>query len=271
MEVFDCHTHPTFNSSMFSDAAKSNNIDYSESGLLREMEKNGVAGCMAIGLDESSNRCVAELANRNRNILPIYGVETQTIEKSYAGLKKLAASGVFRGIKLYLGYENVYPFSKRLDKFYRLAENNDITVIFHTGDTWQSIKRSKQGSMVKYSHPLNIDEVATTHPEMKIIIAHSGNPWTEDTAEIVYKNKNCYADISGWFLGKPQNDSMDLMKDKLKFLVRFGGKDKILFGTDWPLAGMHDYINFVSECGLTSNEIEHVLYKNAKRLFFQNS
>lgn len=267
VEVFDCHTHPTFSSSIFSDVVKTNGIDYSETGLLNEMKRNNVVGCVAIGFDIFSNKEVADLAEKNKNVLPVYGIMAERLEACYANLRKNAGSGLFKGIKIYLGYEPLYPFSKKLDRFYKIAEDNNMVVIFHTGDTWHSLKKSKNGSMLKYSRPLNIDEVAVAHSEMKIIIAHAGNPWIEDTAEIVYKNNNCYADISGWFIGSLNKDTIDIMKDKLKFLVRFGGKEKILFGSDWPIARMDDYIKMVSSCGLSSDEKKNLLYENARKLF----
>ena len=50
---------------------------------------------------------------------------------------------------------------------------------------------------VRFAHPLNIDEIAVENPELTIIMCHLGNPWILDCQEILYKNQNVYADISG--------------------------------------------------------------------------
>ena len=48
--------------------------------------------------------------------------------------------------------------------------------------------------------PIYIDEVAVKRPNLKIIIAHLGNPWIDETMLILNRNKNVYADISGLIL-----------------------------------------------------------------------
>ena len=52
---------------------------------------------------------------------------------------------------------------------------------------------------IRYAHPLLMDEVAMRYPDLKIIMAHLGHPWTVDTAVVVRKHPNVYADISGLF------------------------------------------------------------------------
>ena len=63
--------------------------------------------------------------------------------------------------------------------------------MIHTGDTFSN------NSKVRFAHPLSIDEIAVENPELTIIMCHLGNPWIPDCQEILYKNQNVYADISG--------------------------------------------------------------------------
>ena len=70
-----------------------------------------------------------------------------------------------------------------------------LPVIFHTGDNWSTTAK------VKYAHPLRMDEVAVDHPEVRFVLAHFGNPWLIDAAEVVFKNPNVWADLSGLFVG----------------------------------------------------------------------
>jgi len=66
--------------------------------------------------------------------------------------------------------------------------------MIHSGDTLSS--RGK----VRFSHPINIDDVATDNTELKIVICHMGTPWLLNCQEVVYKNKNVYTDVSGLVL-----------------------------------------------------------------------
>lgn len=43
--------------------------------------------------------------------------------------------------------------------------------MIHTGDTFSNV------SKIRFSHPLNIDEIAVDNPDLTIIMSHPGNPW----------------------------------------------------------------------------------------------
>ena len=89
-------------------------------------------------------------------------------------------AGLVKGLKLYPGYEPFYPHDRRLQVVYDLAEEFQVPVMIHSGDTY-----SPKGKL-KYSHPLEIDEVAVDHPGVKFVICHLGNPWLTDCMEVVY-------------------------------------------------------------------------------------
>ena len=42
--------------------------------------------------------------------------------------------------------------------------------------------------------PLLVDDVAVDNPDVKFVMAHFGNPWLIDAAEVIYKNDNVWAD-----------------------------------------------------------------------------
>ncbi len=79
---------------------------------------------------------------------------------------------------------------------YELAKKYKLPVVFHTGDTYSEC------GLLKYAHPLTLDEVAVTHREINLVMAHLGDPWCLDGAELIYKNSNMYADLSGFLLGR---------------------------------------------------------------------
>ena len=109
--------------------------------------------------------------------------------------RKWLKGGLIKGIKLYCGYEHHYPYDERYQRVYDMCIEYGAPVMIHTGDTLSHTARSDT------SHPLNIDDVAVDNPELKIIMCHLGNPWIIDCQEILYKNRNVYADISGLFVG----------------------------------------------------------------------
>ena len=76
-----------------------------------------------------------------------------------------------------------------------MAERRRLPVFFHTGDTYSPRAR------LRFAQPLAIDDVAVDHPKACFVLAHLGNPWLTDAAEVVYKNVNVWADLSGFVVG----------------------------------------------------------------------
>lgn len=171
-------------------------------------------------------------------------------------------SGEIKGFKLYPGYEPFYPHDKRLQVIYELAIEFDIPVMFHSGDTY-----TPKGK-IRYSHPLHIDDVAVDFPELKIVICHVGNPWIRDCMEVVYKNKNVYADFSGLVLGDFSDKFERYMKEQLEEMILYAGEPGyLLYGTDWPISTMKSYLNFMRQLDLPDEKKELIYWKNAAKLF----
>jgi predicted TIM-barrel fold metal-dependent hydrolase len=183
------------------------------------------------------------------------------------------AAGKVVALKAYTGYLSYGPDSPAYRPYIRLAARYKIPFIFHTGDTW-----STRGKL-RFAHPLLVDDVAVDHPDVKFVIAHFGNPWLTDAAEVVYKNDNVWADLSGILVGnaeafkagadgKPAADSAwaSVLPDLRKAFRYTDKPDRFLYGTDWPLAPMAPYRAFV-ESFIPKDHHEAVFETNARQLF----
>jgi uncharacterized protein len=167
-----------------------------------------------------------------------------------------------RGLKLYPGYEPFYPSDEILHPVYELAEEFDVPVMIHTGDTYSPTGK------IKYSHPINVDEVAVDFPRVNFVICHLGNPWTRDAMEVVYKNENVYTDISGLVLGDFTDRFEVFMRKQLQEMILFGvNPDSVLYGTDWPICTMETYIKFMRELKLPLAEKKKIFWENGAKLF----
>lgn len=170
--------------------------------------------------------------------------------------------GLVKGLKLYPGYEPFYPYDKRCQVIYDLAMEFDVPVMFHSGDTY-----TPKGKL-RYAHPLNIDDVAVDNPDMRIVICHVGNPWVRDCMEVVYKNKNVYADISGLVLGDFNSHFEEYMRNQLRDMILYAGEPRyLLYGTDWPISNMATYVDFMNNLPLTERNRERIFWENAAHLF----
>lgn len=183
-------------------------------------------------------------------------------ERDLRELADFLKDGLVKGLKLYPGYEPFYPHDRRLQLVYDLAEEFSVPVMIHSGDTY-----SRTGKL-KYAHPLEIDEVAVDHPNVKLVICHLGNPWLVDCMEVVYKNPNVHADISGLMLGEFTEAFEDYMQEQIEDVILYAGDPfRFLFGTDWPICSMTSYVKFVNELKMAEPDRAAILYENARRLF----
>jgi predicted TIM-barrel fold metal-dependent hydrolase len=177
-------------------------------------------------------------------------------------LSEFLQDGKVKGIKIYPGYEPFYPWDQRCKVLFDLCIEYDVPLMIHSGDTFTPTGR------LKFAHPLEVDEVAVDYPDLKIVICHLGHPWLRDCMEVVYKNSNVYADISGLVLGDFDSKFERWMKKQVEEVMLYAGDPSFfLYGSDWPLTSMESYLEFMEKLDLPQQSKRQILYENALRLF----
>ncbi|WP_020471656.1 amidohydrolase family protein [Zavarzinella formosa] len=171
-------------------------------------------------------------------------------------------------LKAYLGYVYAYPNDPGYLPYYELAQKHKIPFFFHTGDPYSPYAK------LKFAMPVHVDEVAVDFPDVKFVLAHVGNPWMVEAAEVVYKNMNVWADLSGLLIGEEEQllseegratrqDVINRVRAAMRYAER---PNRFLYGSDWPLAPMNAYAGFVREAVLPEFH-EQVFEGNARILF----
>lgn len=169
------------------------------------------------------------------------------------------------GFKLYPGYHDFYVSDPLYDGFYDLAAQYDLPVVVHTGDT------ARSNGLLKYSHPLTVDDAAVKFPNTKFVIAHVGNPWIVDAVAVAKNNPNVYIDLSGlaegifdpnWFFDE-FSGYCEHLKTWLQYLSHY---DKLMYGSDWPLVNIPTYLQIIGRI-IPSQYHEQVFYENAVNIF----
>ena len=171
--------------------------------------------------------------------------------------------GIVKGIKLYPGYDRYAINDPSLEGVFRIAAKHQVPVMIHTGDTYS------KGAKVRQAHPLLVDDVAVDYPEVNFVMCHLGNPWFMDAAEVLYKNENVYADISGLTLGDFTYEFERYMVMRVKDMITYMGDPgkQLMFGTDWPLVSMKGYVKFLHSLELEDEQVENIAWRTAARLF----
>lgn len=261
--IIDCHTHVNNYHDEQVDA-----LEECIARLLKAMRRNRIDEALVLTSykvvpGRPSTRAVVDATRTHPNLHVVAGLSwTNFTAGDVEELRSLLQEGVIKGLKLYPGYEPFYPSDPKLTPAYLLAEEFDVPVMIHTGDTY-----SPRGK-VKFSHPIHIDEVAVDFPRVKFVICHLGNPWLRDCMEVVYKNENVYADISGLVLGDFSDRFEEYMRKQLHEMLLWGmNPRKVLFGTDWPISSMESYLKFMEELRLPAIDKRLMLAENASKLF----
>lgn len=262
--IIDCHVHLN----QYAALKKISSLEDRVKKLLVTMASHNVdysiiLSSYVVNEQRPSTAKLIEHTKRHDNlgIVAGFSIDNHT-EKDLQNYRTWIKEGLVKGLKIYSGYEPYYPYDKRYQKAYDLCVEFDVPVMIHTGDTF-----SEKGKL-KYSHPLNIDELAVDNPELKIVMCHLGNPWIEDCQEIVYKNDNVWADMSGLSVGKFDHFFEKLMVEKVAELINYVGEPRyLLYGTDWPISDMNSYLNFVAKLKLKTKFRDEMMFRNAKRLF----
>ena len=278
IKIIDAHVHYSRIKS-FEDCARHTSIvDYTEQGYLDETAYNDIVHSICMGLTEASYggfpdvNALTPMAADLEVVLPpgmslCLGINPHTMtERSlYETEDLIKRNPHIVGIKVYAGYYHVDITDSIYSAVYDLAEKYNKTIVIHTGETY-----SDRG-LLKYSHPLRVDDLAVTRPKIRIVACHMGAPWVFDACEVAAKNPNVYIDISGILVGNAEyisrQSSNPLLLDRYRqALVFLDNYDKVLFGTDWPLVPMDAYIEFCKKL-IPSEFHEHVFYKNAVHVF----
>ena len=261
--IIDCHVHLN---NYHEQVAVS--LDESLDKLRASMAEAGVTYALVltsylVNANRPSVAQVVQAIESVPNLGVVAGISyTHYKERDLRELADFLRAGLVRGLKLYPGYEPFYPHDSRLHVVYELAEEFAVPVMIHSGDTYHP--RGK----LKYAHPLEVDEVAVDHPKVNLVICHLGNPWLTDCMEVVYKNKNVYADISGLVLGEFTEAFEDYMEEQIGDVILYAGEpDQFLFGSDWPICSMKSYVEFVRQLKMPEGDRHALLYENTRRLF----
>ncbi len=127
-----------------------------------------------------------------------------------------------RGCKLGPIYQGVDPLGPEFARVCAALERLELPMLIHQGTTF-----SRAGSLLQ-ARPVLLDEIALRHPRLRIVIAHLGHPWFEETIQVVRRHPYVYADVSALVSRRW------LLYQALIAAIEYGVDDKLLFGTDYP-------------------------------------
>lgn len=233
--IVDCHTHiwqyPGHLSDEFvSEAnalARGHRLDLNVPPEKHWEAMKGVDKVIVFGMRAqysgilTPNEFLADYANRFPQKVIGFGAVDPTVDDVSATLEEVVRLKL-RGVKLGPIYQNIHPLDGRMLKVYEFCESCGLPIIIHQGTTFP------RKAPLKYALPILLEDVALQFPKLKMVIAHLGHPWIDETLVLIRKQPNLYADISALHY-RPWQFYQGLIMAK-----EYGVLHKLFFGSDYP-------------------------------------
>lgn len=263
--IIDFHTHTFPNSvaprAIASLSQRGNIKPYSDgtlNGLKESMKRSGVDYSVILPVAtsvhqvQSINRLGAQLSGKD-GIIYAAAIHPDC-DNLDALLDDIKSAGFF-GIKLHPDYQGVYFDDPRYINIMEKAAQRDLITITHAGID------------VAYRDDVHCTPDMVLHVlnelrgiiEYKLVLAHLGGFELEDEVMDKLVGKPVYMDTAA---------VLSINPEKNREIIRRHGADFIMFATDSPWAPQDEFIKLITspEYGLSDEELEKIMYKNALKL-----
>jgi predicted TIM-barrel fold metal-dependent hydrolase len=183
----------------------------------------------------------------------LYGVNCRLGMKGVAELESAVRDHGFRGIHIHPHGFGFPPNHQYYFPFYAKCQELGIPVVISMGHTLDFMP-------IENGRPLHMDDVALYFTELKIVIAHTGWPWVDEAIALATKHPNVYLGTSAYApkYWQPQ---------MVRFLDSRRGREKTMWGTDFPLVKHDEALRQIDELGIREESKRKLLTENAARVF----
>ena len=135
---------------------------------------------------------------------------------------------------------------------YALGSELDVPIVMQAGAS---------GGMTpsECGRPIGIDRPALYFPDTRFVLSHTGWPWVDEAIAMARKFPNVFVGTGSY---PPRHWPAALVE-----FVRGAGRDKVLFGTNFPTVGHRQAIEQLPDLGLDPTVTDALLGGNARRVF----
>ena len=164
------------------------------------------------------------------------------------------------GFKFHPPDQGFYPSDKRFYDIWEVLQAGGKPAMFHIGFTVLGANTpGGSGIGLDYGRPIHLDTLAKDFPHMKILAAHPGWPWVEETVGVVTHKKNVHVDTSGYLA--------EQLPELFQKAIGTRLQDKTLFGTDFPYVDLAKALVSFDRMNFKDAVKEKLLLANARNLF----
>lgn len=162
-----------------------------------------------------------------------------------------------KGLKIHPIAQNFSPDDERMWPVYDWMVKHDLPITAHSGMNIDN--KSDLGE------PNRWIKVLESFPDLKLILAHLGNGFWDQTVEIADKYPNVMFDTA---IAISHIDSPTTLDDEESIdLIKTIGSHRILFGSDYPWVNPGKDIMKIKSLEISIDDKKKILGENAARLF----
>jgi uncharacterized protein len=162
----------------------------------------------------------------------------------------------FIGAHGYPHWFDLAPDHPRWYPFYAKCCELDVPIQLQVG---QSLNYTSEQRLPSVGRPITLDAVACDLPELKLIGIHVGIPWTDEMIAMAWKHANVY-------IGCDAHSPKYWPQSFVHYINTFG-KDKVIFGTDYPVLDFERTRREIEDLGLREDSKRRLYRDNAVRLY----
>lgn len=213
-----------------------------------------------VGKKRIPNEEVAEGAIKNADVMLAFAsIDPHKGRMGVREARHLIENYPIRGFKFHPTVQGFYPNDRMAYPLYEVIAECNLPMLFHSGHSgFGSGVKAGAGLRLEYSNPMHLDDVAIDFPDQPIIIAHPSWPWQDEALSVAMHKPNIYIDLSGW---SPKYFPKQLVQYANSLL-----KDRILFGTDFPLITPDRWLKDFTDAGFKEEVKSLILKENAIKL-----
>jgi len=162
----------------------------------------------------------------------------------------------FVGAHLYPHWFGLPPDHARYYPIYAKCCELEIPIMMQVG---HCLRYQHERILPSVGRPITLDQIAIDFPELVLIGIHLGYPWTEEMISVAWKHENVYIGSDAY---APRH-----WPESFVHFINTWGKDKVLFGTDWPVIDPERAIKEIDALELRPESKQKFLRDTALRLF----
>jgi predicted TIM-barrel fold metal-dependent hydrolase len=214
----------------------------------------------AMGVPPVPNDEIADAARAHPDVLiPFASVDPHLGRMAVREVHRLVDEQQVRGFKFHPNVQAFHPNDRMAYPVYEAIAEHGLVALFHTGQTGIGAGVPGGGGIrLKYSNPMDVDDVAADFPDLPIVLAHPSFPWQDEALAVATHKERVHIDLSGW---SPKYFPAQLVRYANTLLA-----DKVLFGSDFPMITPDRWLADFEALEIKPEVRPKILKHNAARL-----